>query len=250
MKIMFAKIKTGIIVQARMGSTRLPGKIFMKIDEKYRVLDLLIERLKISKLVNKIIIATTPDKKNSAIVEVAKNYNILYFIGSEENVLERYYKAAKTFNLDIIVRITSDCPFVDPKILDDMIIFYRNNNYDYIMNLDTVSNYPAGFDIEIFSFKTLEKVFHLSKTYFEKEHVTIIIQRHPDDFSIFHYNDNTLKVFKDLRLTIDYEEDLIMVREVYKRLKEKGKLIDFTIEDVIEIVEENPELMNINKHRI
>ena len=250
MRIMFAKKKLGIIIQARMGSTRLPGKILMKIDEKYRVLDLLIERLKLSKLVNKIIIATTPDEKNSVIVEVAKTHNILCFIGSEENVLERYYEAAKTFNLDIIVRITSDCPFVDPKILDNMIEFYKKNKYDYIMNLDTVSNFPAGFEIEIFSFNTLKRVFHLSKTNYEKEHVTILIQHYPNYFSIFFYNDNHLKVFKDLRLTIDYEEDLIMIREIYKILKEKGKPIDFTLQDVIEIIEENPALMNINKHLI
>ena len=120
--------KVGIIIQARMGSTRLPGKILKFLDKDEKVLDVLIKRMKLCKQVDEIIIATTPDKQNSQIIEVAKTHNVSYFIGSEKNVLKRYYKCAKENTIDVVLRITSDCPFVDPKIVDDMIDFYLHNN--------------------------------------------------------------------------------------------------------------------------
>jgi len=239
--------KVGVIIQARMGSTRLPGKVLRELDENETVLDILIKRLKLSKLVDKIIVATTPAKENKLIIQKVKNHNVSYIIGSEENVLERYSKAAKKFNIDIIIRITSDCPFIDPKILDDMVIFYKKNQYDYIRNVDKTTNFPRGFEIEIFSNNILEKVLSLAKTKPEKEHVTYFIYSHPEMFSLYSYNIETLKKFENLRLTIDEEADLKMCQQVYKKLKEKQKSIDFSIFDIIEIIEENPELMNINK---
>lgn len=242
-----ANQKIGVIIQARMGSTRLPGKVLRELDKNESVLDILIKRLKLSKLVDKIIVATTPAKENKLIIEKVKNHNVSYFIGSEQNVLERYSKAARKFNIDIIIRITSDCPFIDPKILDDMIIFYKKNQYDYIRNVDNTTNFPRGFEIEIFSNNVLEKVLSLVKTKPEKEHVTYFIYSHPEMFSLFSYNIESLKKFENLRLTIDEEADLKMCQQVYKKLKEKQKSIDFSIFDIIEIIEENPELMNINK---
>ncbi len=240
--------KVGIIVQVRMGSTRLPGKILKNLNKNETVLDVLIKRLKLSKVANEIIIATTPDEKNALIVDVAKSYNLPYFIGSEENGLERYYQAAKNFNIEIVVKITSDCPFVDPKILDEMLIIYINNNYDYFKNVDGITPFPIGFDIEIFSFEILEKLYNLGKTEYEKEHITPIFYNHPERFSIVSYNNENLKYFEDLRLCLDYKEDLVVLREVYKKLKERGKSIVFTLEDILEIVDENPEIMDINKH--
>lgn len=243
-----AKQKIGIIIQARMASTRFLGKNLMLLNEKDTVLEILIKRLKLCKLNDEIIIATTPDEKNLLILKVAKKNYILYFVRDEENVLERFFEAAKKYNLDIIVRITSDCPFVDPKLLDEMINFFINNNYDYIMNLDEVSNFPEGFDVEIFSFEILKKIFNLVKTDYEREHVTIFIRNHPEMFSIFHYNKENLKFFKDLRLTLDFREDLEILREVYHLLKKKGKGIDFSLQDVLDIIDEHPEIMDINKH--
>lgn len=239
--------KIGIIVQARMGSTRLPGKVMKLLDNEDTVLDVLIKRLKLSKLVDEIIIATTSDKTNSAIIGLAQKYEVSYFIGSEENVLERYFEAAKKFKIDLVIRITSDCPFVDPKIVDDMINFYLHNDYDYIKNIHEISNFPRGFDVEIFSLDVLENVYSLAKNKPEKEHVTYYIYTHPDDFNIFYYNIENLKKFDKLRLTIDEEEDLILCREVFKKLKEKGKSLDFSLYDILGIIENNPELMNINK---
>ena len=240
--------KTGVIVQARMGSTRLPGKVLMELSKEETILSLLIKRLKLSKELNEIIIATTEDKKNEAIIKVAQSNNISYFIGDEENVLERYYKSAVKFKLDIIIRVTSDCPFLDPFILDDMIKFFKNDNYDYIRNVDETTSFPRGFEIEIFSFKTLEKAYKLAITRPEKEHVTFYIYNHPKTFSIYSYKLKNLKKINDLRLTVDEIDDLEMCRAIYERLLINDKSINFTIYDIIEIVEKEPDLMNINKH--
>jgi len=238
------KQKIGVLIQARMGSTRLPYKVLLNLDENEKVLDLLIERLKLSKLIDEIIIATTPDKKNSLIVDVAKVHNVSYFIGSEENVLKRYYKASKKFKLNIIIRATADNPFLDPRILDEIIAFFKKNEYDYIKTL----NLPIGLNVEIFSFETLKKVYNLAKSKPDKEHVTYFIYTHPDFFKIYYYIFENFKNIENLRLTIDEKDDLIMCREIYKRLKEKGKELDFSTYDIVEIIEKNPELININKH--
>ena len=240
--------KVGIIIQARMGSTRLPGKVLKLLDKDEKVLDVLIKRMKLCEKVDEIIIATTPDTQNSLIIDVTKTHNVSYFIGSEENVLERYYEAAKQYNLDIIIRISSDCPFVDPKLIDDMIIFYRNNNFDYVRNVDQSTNFVRGFEIEIFSFNALERAFSLAEKNPEMEHVTYFFYTHTEIFTMFSYNLDNLKKFDNLRLTIDEKDDLLMCREVYKKLKEKGKSIDFSVFDIYEIIEENPELMDINKN--
>ncbi|MBN1800510.1 MAG: glycosyltransferase family protein [Candidatus Lokiarchaeota archaeon] len=242
-----SKNKIGVIVQARMGSTRLPGKILKILHEKERVIDILIKRLKLSKKLDEIIIATTPDIKNEAIIEVATEHEVKSFVGDEDNVLSRYFYAAKKFNLDVIIRITSDCPFVDPMILDDMINFFQSNNYDYVRNVDETTNFPRGFEIEIFSSKVLSEIFTEAKTKPEKEHVTYYIYTHPEKFTMFSYNIEKLKKIDNLRLTIDEEADLKMCREIYKRLIEKQKPVDFSIFDIVKIVEDSPELMEINK---
>ena len=242
--------KVGIIIQARMGSTRLPGKVLKLLDKGEKVLDVLIKRMKLCKKVDEIIIATTPDKQNSLIIDVTKTHNVSHFIGSEKNVLERYYEAAKQHNLDIVIRVTSDCPFVDPKLMDEMIIFYKNNNFDYVRNVDQSTNFVRGFEIEIFGFNVLEKIFSLAEKDLEREHVTYYIYTHPEIFTMYSYNLNNLKKFANLRLTIDEKDDLLMCREVYKKLKEKGKSIDFSVFDIYDIIEENPELMDINKNLV
>lgn len=240
--------KVGAIVQARMGSIRLPGKVLKNLSKNDSVLGVLIKRLKSSKELDNIIIATTPDEKDKAIIEEVKNYNVDWYIGDEENVLKRYYDAAKKYTLSIIIRITSDCPFIDPKILDDMIRFYKLNNYDYIRNVDETTNFSRGFEIEIFNIEVLKETFSRAKIKSEKEHVTYYIYTHPEKFTLYSYNVENLKKFENLRLTIDEEDDLLMCREVYKKLIEKGKNYDFSIYDIIELVEKNPSLMDINKH--
>ena len=241
------KQKVGAIIQARMGSTRFPGKVAKKIYRNETILDLLLNRIKLSNKINEIIIATSNDEKNAFIIELAKAHNVLFFIGSEWNVLKRYYQAALKFEIEIIIRITSDCPFLDPYIMDEMLDFFCLNNYDYIRNVDGKTPYPIGFDIEIFSFKSLEKILKLAKTDYEKEHISPLFYKYPEIFSIFTYNETDVKVIDDLRLCVDYKEDLILLKEIYKKLKEKHKDIDFRFSDIIEIIEKDPKMMDINK---
>ena len=241
-------LNIGVIVQARMGSTRLPGKVLKKLDENISILSLLIKRLKLSKEINNIIVATTIKKENKQIIDLAMSLNVDYFVGSEENVLERYFLAAKKYSLDIIIRITSDCPFLDPYILDEMIIFYKNNKYDYVSNVHTSSNFPRGFEIEIFSFKVLEKVYNHAASNSFKEHVTLFIYKHPEIFSIHNYQVSNLKTIPNLRLTVDEIDDYKLIKVLYNKLKNMGKEINFSLFDIIEIIEKEPNLIEINKH--
>lgn len=243
--------KIGIIIQARIGSTRLPGKVLMKVDENNTLLDMLIKRLKLCKKIDKIIVATTYDKKNLEIVENAKLNKVAFYIGSEDNVLERFYFAAKENSLNVIIRICSDNPFIDPVILDELILFYLKNSYDYVRINNETSKFPLGFLSEIFSFKVLEQVYNLATKKAEKEHVTYYIYTHPDKFSIHDYKNNEVEKLnnhKQLRLTIDEKPDLEFCKILLEKLKEKGKKLNFSLFDIIEIIEEEPELMNINKH--
>ena len=176
-----------------MGSTRLPGKVLERLYKNDLVLDVMIKRLKYSKNIDEIIIATTSNKKDKVFLKIANKHKISYFEGSEKNVLSRYYNASKKYKLDIIIRVTSDCPFVDPKILDDMIEFYKSQNYHYIRNIDSKTNFPRGTDIEIFDSDVLEKVFNNAETKQEKEHVTYYIYSHPELFDIYSYNLENIK---------------------------------------------------------
>jgi len=239
--------KIGVIIQARMGSTRLPGKVLKKLYEEDTVLDVLIKRLKLSKKIHEIIIATTPDICNRQIIEKAVENDVAWFIGDEKHVLKRYHDAAKAHQLALIIRLTSDCPFVDPFIIDDMISYYYDHDFDYLRNVDNSTNFSRGFEIEIFSAKVLYEIYHLAESKLEKEHVTYYIYTHPKKFKIGSYNIKNLKFFEDLRLTIDQENDLILCRDVLKRVMEKGFRYNFTVFDVISIIEQNPQLLEINR---
>lgn len=248
--------RIGIIVQARERSTRLPDKILKKITTNLTILDLLIRRLQLSKCkyVNDIIIATTLTNSEK-IVKLVDNYEdqrVKYFLGDEDNVLKRYYDAAKYYNLEIIVRITSDCPFSDPKMIDNLLSNFEQDECDYLCNFIT-PNRAEGFDVEIFTFETLKRVYEYASTKEEREHVTwYIYAEHPELFKIRKYPIQILgKYGKKLRLTVDEKADLEMCREVYKRIIEQGKdPIKFSLKDIIDIIDKEPELMNINKHII
>ena len=172
----------GIIVQARTGSKRLPSKILLKIDNK-RILEHLIKRLKKIKIKNKIIIATTKNKSDKIINKIAQNNDCYTFNGPSLNVLKRYYQAAKNFKLDVIVRVCSDSPFMDPAIIEKAIRIFKTKKYDYVSNIIRPT-YPAGMSVEVFSFDTLKKVQNSKTNNLEKEHVTPYIYRNYKKFKI------------------------------------------------------------------
>jgi len=158
-------MKTGVIVQTRMGSTRLPGKVMMDLCGK-PVIDHVIDRLKRSRLSDEIIIATTTLERDKVVVEQAKKNGVKWFCGSEDDVLSRYYCAAKENDLDVVVRVTSDCPLIDPVILDNVVDFYMSNNYTLVTNAGInfeQRTFPRGLDVEVFSFSMLEYAFNNAK---------------------------------------------------------------------------------------
>lgn len=237
-------MKTGAIIQARMGSTRLPGKVMKKIEEK-TVLAHVIDRVKQSKLIDEIIIATTNLEQDSVIESEALNCGVKIFRGSEDDVLSRYYYAAKENNLDIIIRITSDCPLIDPMVVDEIIDYYLKNNYHIVSNAGSESytrTFPRGFDTEVFSFKILENAFNNAQKKHQREHVTPYIYEESDH--TFFYTNNT--DYSKYRLTLDTVEDFALITEIYKRLY-KGEH-DFYLMEIVKLFEQDPTLFDINAH--
>lgn len=231
------------IVQARLGSTRLPGKVMKKICEK-TVLEHVYERLKLSENLNDIVIATTDRAEDIKIIDLCEKLGMNYFIGSEDDVLSRYYNCAKKYNADTVVRITADCPLIDSKVLDEMLSFYTNNKYDLVTNAgeEIYRTYPRGLDIEIFSFKLLKTAYLNANQKYEKEHVTPYI--YENGFNVYYYKNN--KNYSKYRLTLDTKEDFELIKKIYCELYDNNH--DFFLEDIINVLESNPELELINKY--
>ncbi len=234
------------IIQARMSSTRLPGKVLKKIKGK-TLLEILIDRLKHSKKIDKIIIATTDNKKDLAIVKLAKKINCPYFVGDENDVLDRFYQTAKKFKANIIVRISSDCPFQDPKLVDKMVDFYLKNKekFDYVSNVDPPT-FPDGLDLWVFPFRTLERAWKEAKLKSEREHVCPYIWKNPHLFRIGHFESKIN--YSYLRWTVDEATDFEFVKNIYERLYQKGKI--FYMKDVLNLLKKNPNLHKIQENKI
>jgi spore coat polysaccharide biosynthesis protein SpsF (cytidylyltransferase family) len=229
------------IIQARTGSTRFKNKTFAELEGK-PLLWHIINRIKKAKHIQDIIIATTTNKEDGKIEDFAKENNIKIYRGSENNVLDRFYQAAKKFNVNIIVRITADDPFKDPKVIDKAIEIFLKENYDYVSN--TVKpTYPEGIDVEVFSFSSLKKAWNDAEKISEKEHVTPYIWKNPNIFKT--YNFEYKEDLSNLRWTIDYKEDYEFAKEVYKRLYKKDKI--FYMEEILELLKKEPELSKINQ---
>jgi spore coat polysaccharide biosynthesis protein SpsF (cytidylyltransferase family) len=205
------------IVQARMNSKRLPGKILKNLNSKYTVLDFLLHRLKQSKKVHETIVACTKNPRDNKIIELIKKLNINFFRGSENNVLERFYQAAKKYNADIVVRITSDCPLVDPKLVDKFLLNFLKSNYDYYSNI-LPRTFPDGLDVEIFSFKTLENARKNCYSKFDLEHVTPFMLRSK---KLKKGNFNLRNDLSTIRITLDTHKDLIFLRRIVKKFNPK-----------------------------
>jgi len=231
----------GAIIQARTASTRLPQKVIKKIEGK-TVLEQVILRVKKVKGLERIILATTNKREDDILESIAKKLNISVFRGSENDVLDRYYQAAKLFKIDPVIRITADCPLLDPKVVEKVIDFYLKGNYDYVSNVRPPT-FPDGLDVEIFSFETLKKIWKKAKLPSEREHVTAYIGNHPEMFRIG--NVTAKKDFNYLRLVLDEKEDLILIREIYKKLYDKNRF--FGLEDILKLFERKPELIKINQ---
>ena len=221
-----------------MGSTRLPGKVLMLLDKKHTTLDYIINQLKHSKLLGKIIIATTNLEEDNVIVDFAKKNKIECFRGETDDVLDRYYNCAEKFSLDTIVRITSDEPFIDPTIVDQIINNFQKIGCDYASN-NLIRTFPAGFDVEVFSKQVLERTWREAKLSSEREHVTPFMKKNKDIFKQFNLKSSQhIPIF---RLTLDRKEDLKILKAVASKIL--GRPILFR--DIFELFEREPNLLEL-----
>ena len=228
------------IIQGRTGSTRFRNKIFAELVDKPLIWHI-VKRLKFSKTISKIVLATTVNEDDDVMIEWARNENILVFRGSEDDVLSRFYEAAKLYKADIIVRVTADDPFKDPEIIDrvveillDKALLFSYNNFP--------PSFPEGLDTEVFTFAALEQAHSCAVDPFEREHVTQYFYRNPSLFKQFNYS-NEVDI-SDLRWTIDTKKDYEMAREVYKHLYKEEKI--FLTKDILDLLQKNPEISAIN----
>lgn len=202
----------------------------------------LVIRIKVSSYVSDIIIATTEKDRDDRIVEFAKDRNIKYIRGSEEDVLDRFYKASVKFNVENIVRITPDCPMLDPLVMDSVISEFIESDFDYVSNTITPT-FPDGLDTEVFSFQALEKTWKGAKLLSEREHVTAYIVKHPELFDLH----NVAKDGEDLswmRWTVDTSKDLEFISNIFNKLYSADKI--FYMKDIIKLLTKSPELLEIN----
>jgi len=236
--------RTVAIVQARMASTRLPGKVLMPIAGK-PMLQWVVERINKSAEIDNIVIASTFNPLDDAIVDEAKKLGVACFRGSEEDVLLRYLEAAKKFNADFIVRICSDSPLIDSELIDETITAFKRAQptIDFCCN-HIPRQYPLGLDAQIFSLAALERANQLARKAYERSHVTIYMYEHPDQFEVHNVVPNV--AFGEHRWTVDTPEDLEFVRQVYAHLIEKKPY--FTWHDILSLLKQNPKLMELNEH--
>jgi spore coat polysaccharide biosynthesis protein SpsF len=231
-------LKAVAIIQARIGSSRFTGKIMMKLYEKFTVLDYVIRQLGHSKLLKNIIIATTYLEQDNVIVEYAKNNGLAYFRGESLDVLDRYYKCAKEFSLDTIVRMTSDAPFLDPTIVDKVISKFQETGCDFASN-NITRTYPIGIDAEVFSMKALEKTWKEAELPSEREHVTSFMKKNTESFKLYNLENN--QKIPIYRLAIDRKEDLGFLRAIAANITKQPILM----KDIYELFLQKPEILDL-----
>ena len=242
----YKKNKVGIIIQARMGSQRLPGKVMRKIKNK-PILYYMLKQIKRSSLHDIIIVATSKKKENDIIRNFCKKNKINCFSGSEYNLVNRYFLAAKKYQINTIVRLTADCPLIDPDIIDQSISKFLSKKYDFVANTSPPfkKTYPDGVDVEVFSFNLIKKVNFKCKNKNDLEHVTPFIWRKKKRFNLFRFElKNNLSKY---RFTLDYKEDFLLIREILINLYKKRKKI--TMKSVVNYIKKNKNIYLLNNKR-
>jgi spore coat polysaccharide biosynthesis protein SpsF len=234
------KPKVVAIIQARTGSTRFPNKVFALLSGKPLIWHC-VDRLKKSKEIDEIVLATTTNPRDIVLEEWAKENNVSCYRGSENNVLNRFYEAAKQYHADVIVRITSDDPFKDYEVIDHVIDVLRTQNLDFAYNNNPPS-FPEGLDTEVFTFTALESADNNSASEYEQEHVTQHFYRKAESFK--QKNVSYTENLSNLRWTIDTEADFEMAQQVYNALYKEGET--FLFKDILTLLEKRPEITEIN----
>ncbi|KZL94091.1 cytidylyltransferase domain-containing protein [Clostridium magnum] len=230
------------IIQARLGSSRLPGKVMMEIQGK-PVLGHVYNRISYSKLIDKIIVATSDLDEDRKIIDFCKLNNIDFFAHSENDVLTRYYETAKNKGIspgDHVVRITADCPLHDANVVDKVIKVFLDGDYDYVSNTFEYT-YPDGLDVEIFSFNVLEEAWKNARLASEREHVTPYMKKNDKYKKTNVISDKKYPIY---RLTLDYKEDYELIKNIYEGI---GKAY-FSLDETIKFLEKHIDYTRINEN--
>ena len=236
-------LKVTAVIQARIGSTRLVGKVLADIGGQ-PMLWRVVSRTRAAKTLDQIVVATTTEPADDAIVSFCHERGVACFRGSEEDVLDRYYQAAREHGADVVVRITSDCPLIDPEIVDKTVRAFLGELPDYAPDYASngvVRTYPRGLDTEVMTLGALEKAWREARQPYQRTHVTPYIYENPDHFRILSVTGD--EDYSAYRWTVDVREDLELVRAVYSRLQGDG----FSLNDVVRLMERETELAKINR---
>lgn len=230
------------ILQARVSSTRLPGKVLKPILGR-PMLTRQLERIKRSKLIDKLIVATSNDLSDSPIFELCIKEEVACFRGSLDDVLDRFFNAAKSYKPDHIVRLTGDCPLADPVLIDEIISNHLNGDYDYSSNT-LEATFPDGLDTEVFKYKCLEQAWKEAVLPSQREHVTPFIHQQPNRFKIGNFKNNV--DLSGLRWTVDEQADFELISIIYNSLYTKNP--KFTTNDILVFLDSHPDLKTMNTH--
>jgi spore coat polysaccharide biosynthesis protein SpsF (cytidylyltransferase family) len=232
-------MNTVAIIQARMGSSRLPGKVLMDL-EGGTVLARVVRRLGRSRKISKVVVATTCEAADVAIVAECERLQISCFRGPEQDVLDRYYRAAHANAAETVVRVTSDCPLIDPELVDETIEVFTNEHADYASNVSP-RTYPRGLDTEVFTAAALDRAWSEAREPYQREHVTPYLYEHPQIFRLSSKSGDT--DYSHYRWTLDTREDLDLLRKIYRHFDGSD---DFSWREVIHLMEREPRLAELN----
>lgn len=237
-------LKIVAIIQARMTSTRLPGKVLKKVLDK-TLLEYQLERVASSQFIDEIVVATTVNETDDPIVALCNQQGYSVYRGSEEDVLSRYYEAAIEFKANVIVRLTSDCPLIDPVIIDQVVQLHFEGTSGIEYTANTIERgFPRGLDTEVFAFEALQRAYENAKTKSEREHVTAYFYTNQEKFKLGSFESVDNLAYH--RWTVDTEEDFTLIKRIIETLYPNTPA--FNMQDVLNLLEENPTWPAINAH--
>lgn len=231
-------------VEARMTSSRLPGKVLLPAGNK-PMLEHLINRLKKVRSLNEIVLATTSNSTDDVLEQFAKNVGIAFYRGSEDDVMQRVIESAESVNADIVVEITGDCPIIDPLIIEQCIQTFLYNKCDYVSNVIHRS-YPDGMDVQVFRLESLKKSALMTTDDLDHEHVSLHIRNHPGIFKQINLMPTPDLYWPELGLTLDEKNDYILLKNIIEYFGETNPF--FSCRECIELLKAKPELVEINKN--
>jgi spore coat polysaccharide biosynthesis protein SpsF len=240
---MYNNKKICATIEARMTSSRLPGKVLMDFSGKPS-LQHIIERLKRSKYIDEVVVATTINSTDAPLIQLCEKIGCKYFRGSEEDVLLRVLEAAKSVSADLIVEITGDCPVIDWRHTDRLIELFYSGDYDYAANI-IERTFPRGFDTQVFPVSVLSEVNETTKSVVDHEHVSLYIYSHPEKYRLINWKAESELFHPEFEITLDTKEDYELIKSIYDNLYTEN--IDFSAGDAIKLLLDKPELFETVK---